>query len=526
MQEVSVALNGGTQLTQIDWVIRSDEHWVVLGPSGSGKSLLVRALCGEIPIDSGRIVSHEQGADPHRLGAAALQKIAEIVSFDAHKRFLRREAGFHQARWNSLSAEESPTVSDYLSERMVLRINPFEAHPKSSDPSLFLERRKKIVELVGIRELMEKHVAQLSSGETRKLLIARALLRNPRLLVLDNPFAGLDAGYRKTLKSTLGRLMKGSMRMVLVTERREEIPPGVTHGLVVQGYRVVAQGPLKEVLEGGQAKGAWQWEEDFVPVALPSEPVVLSPPPAQETPALVEMKDVHIRYGKHDILQGVDWTIRKGEHWVIMGKNGSGKSTLLSLILGDNPQGYANDIRLFGVPRGSGESIWEIKERIGYVSPEFHAYFPWRMSCYDVLCSGFFDSIGLYRTCSEEQRETASRWLGQMGLEEYRKKPFHSISDGEQRMVLLARALVKRPVLLILDEPCQGLDLSHRKRFMERVDEAGTRMNATIIYVTHIPEEVPSLTTHRLVLDAGRVVEKGPWGKSFHRRGAEDAERD
>jgi molybdate transport system ATP-binding protein len=515
MHDVSIALNGQSLLAGTDWVIRSDEHWVVVGPNGSGKSTLVRALCGEMPLASGRIVFQEQGSDPeYAAGAAALQRIAEIVSFDAQKRLLRREGGFHQARWNSLSSEESPTVSDYLSEERIFRTNPFEARPKSPDPSLFLKRREEIVELVGIRALMEKHVAQLSSGETRKLLIARALLRNPRLLILDNPFAGLDAGYRKTLKATLERLMGGAMRLVLVTTRREEIPSGITHALVVQDYRVVAQGPLEEVLAGDQVKRILQGEEDSDPVAPTAEP---TPRPLHRIGGedkgeeLVRMNDVRVRYGDHEILRGIDWTIRKGEHWVLMGNNGSGKSTLLSLILGDNPQCYANDIRLFGVQRGSGESIWEIKERVGYVAPELLAYFPWKMSCLDVICSGFFDSIGLYRSCSEEQRQKAAGWLDQMGFRKHGPKSFQSVSEGEQRMILLARALVKRPVLLILDEPSQGLDLHHRNRFMKMVDEAGDERQATIIYVTHIPSEVPSLINRRLLIDTGRVVERGPW---------------
>ncbi len=184
-----------------------------------------------------------------------------------------------------------------------------------------------------------------------------------------------------------------------------------------------------------------------------------------------------------------------------MGPNGSGKSTLLSLIFGDNPQAYANTIFLFGKRKGSGESIWDIKRRIGFIAPELHAYYPRRFTGFDTVCSGFFDSIGLYRQCTLEQKETASWWMNRLELGACADRIFSSLSESEQRMVLMARALVKHPHLLILDEPCHGLDAENRKRILGIIDAVATHLETTVIFVTHIPDEIPRVITHRLMLE-------------------------
>jgi molybdate transport system ATP-binding protein len=177
------------------------------------------------------------------------------------------------------------------------------------------------------------------------------------------------------------------------------------------------------------------------------------------------------------------------------------------MILGDHPQAYANDITLFGRRRGSGESIWEIKQHIGHVSPELHLYYPKQISCFDVVCSGFFDSVGLYTRCSPQQRRTAERWMEQLGLQPRADRLFTEISEGEQRLVLLARTLVKDPLLLILDEPCQGLDSSNKKWILHVVDAIGQQLETSIIYVTHDTDQLPQVITRIMRLDGGSAVE-------------------
>jgi molybdate transport system ATP-binding protein len=220
------------------------------------------------------------------------------------------------------------------------------------------------------------------------------------------------------------------------------------------------------------------------------------------------MKDVSVGYKGVQVLEQVDWTVRQGENWALLGPNGAGKTTLLSLILGDNPQAYANDITLFGKRRGSGESIWDIKAHIGWVAPELHLYYPKHVSCSDVVCSGFFDSIGHYHKYSTQQHETAMAWMRRLGVEQYADLNFGELSEGEQRLVLITRALVKEPELLVLDEPCQGLDARHRDQVLQAVEGIGNHLNTSGIYVTHHLDALPSIITHVLRLEEGRVKSK------------------
>jgi len=213
---------------------------------------------------------------------------------------------------------------------------------------------------------------------------------------------------------------------------------------------------------------------------------------------LVSMVDVTVKYENTIILDGLNWTMKSGENWVILGPNGCGKTTLLNLVTGDNPQAYANKIYLFGRRRGSGESIWDIKRRTGIVSSEFHIRYRKPIAAFEVVLSGFFDSVGLYRNASTEQRESAAHWLEVLGVADKSERIFSQLSYGEQRMLLLARSLVKMPRILILDEPYQGLDRINRARIIDAIDVIGSHSETNFIYVTHYPDEIPSCMTRML----------------------------
>jgi molybdate transport system ATP-binding protein len=200
---------------------------------------------------------------------------------------------------------------------------------------------------------------------------------------------------------------------------------------------------------------------------------------------------VSVKYGGHTIIEHLNWTVRAGESWALLGPNGSGKTTLLSLIQGDNPQAYRNHVEVFGRLRGTGESIWELKKRIGWVSPELHSYFPEQVTCFDAVASGFHETAGLFEPVAHAQRATVRKWLKRFDLLKQAHQPLFTLSAGLQRMVLLARALVKNPALLLLDEPCQGLDAEHRVLFIRMLDGLIRRQEVTAIYVTHRMDEIP-----------------------------------
>jgi molybdate transport system ATP-binding protein len=340
--------------------------------------------------------------------------------------------------------------------------------------------QRHLYELFHLGDLLDKYIILLSSGELRKYKLAAALFGNPRLLVIDNPFIGLDAPTREQLQQLLATLASEQhLQLVLVLSRRSEVPAFVDR-VVEMG----ADGPVAS----------------FDPAAMAA---LVPPAPAAEEPMagpVISMQDVTIRYGARTILSHLDWQVRQGEHWALQGQNGSGKSTLLSLVCADNPQAYACDIALFGHRRGSGESIWDVKRRIGYVSPEMHRSYRQNLPAIRVVASGLKDSIGLYVKPNEAERELCRRWMQVFGLQGFDERPFLSLSSGEQRLVLLARAFVKSPDLLILDEPLHGLDDANRQLVKQVIETYCSRRDKTLIMVTHYDDELPPCIDHRLYL--------------------------
>ena len=236
---------------------------------------------------------------------------------------------------------------------------------------------------------------------------------------------------------------------------------------------------------------------------LPAAPDAASPQPGDGP--LIELENVHAHYGEHAVLDGVSLRLDPGEHLCIAGPNGCGKSTLLALICGDNPRAYGQQVKLFGRVRGSGESVWEIKRRFGIVSNQLHLSYPARTRAFDVVASGFFDTLGLYDTCSPWQAQLVREWLAVLGLSARAGERFDALSFGEQRMMLVARAMVKNPPILILDEPCSGLDEANRRRVLELIDRIGHESRTQMLYVSHEAEEMPACITRRLEFrrDAG-----------------------
>lgn len=490
LNNISIRLHERLLFENLSWEILGDQHWAVIGPNGSGKSTLMRAICGDLPIVSGNIAYPFASGN----GKHPPQDRIAYVNFEAQRRVLASEA-FYQERWNIGIEEDTLAVSEYLSEQSVHRFNAFHIAEHSTDPG-FAARQREIAERLELDPLWHKQVVQLSNGERRKALIARALLKNPRLLILDNPFNGLDERFRKKLADNLDNLMRGEVRVMLFATSQDELPRGITNVLFVCDNRVTP-----EVREAPPS-------DLRVSNALPNRTTAaranVQPNPGREI--LVQMQDVNVSYNGTPVLHHINWVVRQREQWALLGPNGAGKTTLLSLILADNPQAYANDITLFGKRRGSGESIWEIKQNIGWVAPELQLYYPRNATCLEVACSGWFDSVGLYRECTVEQRTIAEKWLGQFGMAERAGVALERVSEGEQRLALIARAMVKEPLLLVLDEPCQGLDEKNRDRVLQAIDGLSQRAGASMIYVTHRADELPPSITHVLRLEAGRVV--------------------
>ncbi|MDX6021142.1 molybdate ABC transporter ATP-binding protein ModF [Scandinavium sp. V105_16] len=471
-------------LSIAELTVRSGESWAFVGSNGSGKSALARALSGELTLLTGTRVS--QFTRPTRLSFEQLQK---LVSDE-----------WQRNNTDLLSPGEEDTG------RTTAEIIQNEVKDAARCDALATR--------FGIPHLLDRRFKYLSTGETRKALLCQTLMNTPDLLILDEPFDGLDVASRKTLAELLATLHLDGLTLVLVLNRFDEIPEFVQFAGVLADCTLLETGAKKGLLE--QALIAQlAHSEKLSGIALP-EP---DAPPARLTlpedqPRIV-LNNGNVSYNDKPIINALSWTVNPGEHWQIIGPNGAGKSTLLSLVTGDHPQGYSNDLTLFGRRRGSGETIWDIKKHIGYVSSSLHLDYRVSTNVRNVILSGFFDSIGIYQAVSDKQHKLAQGWLDILGIDKRTADaPFHSLSWGQQRLALIVRALVKHPTLLILDEPLQGLDPLNRQLVRRFIDVLISEGNTQLLFVSHHAEDAPDCITHRLTF----VAEENGYGYAIGAR--------
>ena len=459
----------------VDFCLNAGEQLAVVGPNGGGKSILIDIITGKYPLLMNE-VEYDFSPSSSNLVSDNLRYITFRDSYgDADGSY------YYQQRWNSQDMENIPVVGDLL--------------PQCKDEQL----KESLYTLFRIEEMLQKPIILLSSGELRKFQLTKTLLSGSRVLIMDNPFIGLDAGTRDLLKSLLAELIKViGLQVILVLSKSDDIPDFITHVITVENMICGEKLPRSE------------YQGVCVPEKMLSDEkrqAILDMPYKDnlyKAANVVKLNKVSIRYGERTILRELDWTVKCGEKWALSGENGAGKSTLLSLVCADNPQSYACDITLFDRKRGSGESIWEIKKHIGYVSPEMHRAYLKNIPAIDIVASGLHDSIGLYKRSKEEDRAVCLFWMDIFGVKQLADRSFLQLSSGEQRLVLLARAFVKDPELLILDEPLHGLDLYNRRLVKDVIETFCHRNDKTMIMVTHYKEELPACITDSLYLVRNR----------------------
>lgn len=476
------------------------EQLAIAGPNAGGKTRLVDILTGRYPLLAESRVEYNFGDSPLKLVSENIKYISFRDSYgDA-------DAGYYyQKRWNQHDIDsDMPTAGEVLDKA-------FEAAVRSMGYGLDewareqwlaerLTAREKLFEVFDLSGLMDKYVISLSSGELRKFQLTKALQTGPRMLIMDNPFIGLDAGTRDDLTTLLRRLVcETELQVVLVLSKTDDVPDFVTHVVCVEDLTVGAKMSRDEFVRGNKWLRRWNFDVERRIVDLPEKDVVWNT--TDKDGCIMRFNNVSIRYGSRTILENLNWTVHKCEMWALGGRNGSGKSTLLSLVCADNPQSYACDIELFGRKRGTGESIWDIKRHIGYVSPEMHRAYMKDLPSIDIVASGLNDSVGLYVHPKPEERDCCAWWMDVFGIGHLAKRTFLSLSSGEQRLCLLARAFVKDPELLILDEPLHGLDDRGRQMVGCIISAFCRRKGKTMVMVTHYEEELPEIITHRLWLE-------------------------
>jgi len=469
-----VNINGKEILRNISLEIKKDEQWVICGEAGAGKTVFAHTLAGNHAFQ-GRIDFPEQDE-------SVKQNNVMVVDQQHRFRDLQNQSNFYyQQRYNAIDSEATITVGEdlaYFNESGY-------GHLSKED----------LLETFRLSSLLQEPLIQLSNGENKRLQILKAVLGFHKLLILDEPYTGLDPDGRRMLDEILSVLSDSGQQFILLSSR-DHIPPCFNRYARLQNREL-------RILETS---------EDIKTKKLSSEEIILKEFPSvisfsyPDFKYAVRMHEVSVRYENKNILEGINWEVEKETCWSLTGHNGAGKSTLLSLITGDNPQAYANEIYLFDRKRGSGESIWEIKQKIGFLSPELHLYFDPFATAFTALASGLFDTIGLFRQLNSLQEKLVQEWLHFLDCTLYANRLLTSLPAGIQRLILLGRAMIRNPPLLILDEPCQGLDEAQTAFTLRTIDRYCAHFGANLVFVSHYMQDFPGCINRSIKLKGGKMV--------------------
>ncbi len=457
-QQVWAAYRTDPVIFDINWQWQPDQQWVILGGNGAGKSAIANLITDQLRPQRGS-VTRSDTINPNN-------DILHL-SFEMQRKLIEHDIRFDDSEQRADAFDVGTTV-----KQIVLQKQPED------------EQFREIVRQCHIDHILDRGIRFVSTGESRKTLLARALFNQPKILILDNPFEGLDKTSQAELHRLIEGLLQSSLKILLLIKQTDEIPEHCTHILHLDNGRIIDQGSRQSVIDAlNRANTEIQIGE--LPAATERHYQV------DKTQPLIKLSNVNVAYNDQKILTNINWKLDWGQHCCISGPNGAGKSTLLSMISGDNHKAYGQNITLFGTKRGSGESVWELKQKFGVVSTQLQLNHVGRTRVAEVIASGLYDSVGLYQTCSGKDKKIALDWLKVMELEDIATKFYNQLSFGQQRLAMLARAMVKSPLVLILDEPCIGLDEPHRKLILALVDKIAERGDCHVLYVSHTADEKP-----------------------------------
>ncbi len=461
----------------------------ITGHNSSGKSVILKILSGKAVLTSGQLVRNFKSKEINTKNKYEISVLKNIGYLDVRHKFKDRQnqnSFFYQQRYNTSFSNESLTTIEFL----------YEAQKESKKNEYW--DIKKVVELLNLDNLLDKNLIKLSNGESRRVRIAEILIKNPLLIFLDQPFTGIDVDNRIKFNNIFKAVTDSGITLIIACNQ-DEVPN-------------IADTVVK--LKIGNKPIVTSFS-DFVPskkrkkltITTQNKQFLKTLPPFNSYKWIVKMDNVNIKYDENIILKNINWQIKQGERWSLYGPNGAGKSTLLSLITGDNPQAYSNNIILFDKKRGSGESIWDIKRKIGFVSPELFQFFPQHFTCEEAISTGYTDFFIKPKKISDTQKSNIAKWIDILKISEFKEEPLRKLPITVQRLTLLARALVKNPPLLILDEPCQGFDNQQQSHFSGIIDIISNVSNITWIYVTHKKEQLPKSVTNHLLLTKNGEIE-------------------
>lgn len=471
IQHLTVQYGIQIVLDDLSWTIEKGQQWLIGGKSGTGKTTLGKALAGVTTTSGNRRIDFDTTS---HLPATAyyISNWFQFTNLEGDRNF------YYQQRYNKHQGQDTLTVKAELE------------HFARQENLDFSEIENRLIEF-GFADVQQSQLIELSSGEHKKLQLVKGLWLKPQLLIIDEPYTGLDKNSRIALNQWLDELAEEGVHLVIISNDTA-LPNAINRFAQLRDGKIDEVGsPLTFAKESLRQRRTL--------------PTFLKEVPHTPYDTIVQLNDVHIRYDAKNVLKNVSWEVKIGEKWVLQGPNGSGKSTLLSLINGDHPQSYGMDIHLFGNKRGSGESIWDIKQKIGLISPEMHWYFDQNATVWHTIASGFYDSIGWFIDVKFQEQKQIEELMAFFDLTEYKNQLLHTLPLGKQRLALLARTIIKNPPLLVLDEPCQGLDSDQTQYFNDVVDELAL-YGKTLIYVGHYESQLPKCIEHRIVLEQGEVV--------------------
>ena len=474
LHQVSLSALGAEPVSNFSLNIFPKQALAILGGNASDNKFLLEILSTKKPPNKGEIIFN---LPKSKIG---------VVPFNSSQLYLNRWEMYYQKRFNQFDSDFIPNILEFTTPE----IEKFFWDNKSLHS---------LVQLLKLEHLLDRKIHELSHGEMKRFLLFYCLIKKPQLIILDNPLEGIDPINQKILEVLFRKLIRDGLALVFILSQFEV--PTYIHQILFINQAKNIELPVSEweILKDdlmGQVSAKTQVPQNtltsnlrinnYREESIDSQPIIL------------EMRNLSIGYGTKTVLSNIRWTVRKEEHWWIEGSNGSGKSTLLSIITGDHPQAYQDSYFWMGKVRGSGESIWDIKKSIGFMSPEMLIYLPKDQNCFQMVASGLFDTQGLFKRLTPHQIELVNLQIEEMNLNDLKTRFIHKIPVTEQRLILLARAFIKKPPLLILDEPFQGLADHDRSLLKSKLEISLKKNNQTLLFTSHHASDIPS-TINRLL---------------------------
>lgn len=475
LKQLSIYRYQNEVFRDVSFHINEGEHTVISGDNGVGKSSLLDAIKGKLPIRKGSITFHVDLKKDETIFEWKRRHIKSVSFTDSNRFFLNKER-YYQQRFHAFDSDDI-SVEEYLS---------------SLGYDSFNRDHLQLVKRFGISSLLPVSRVKLSSGQTRKLLIIASLLSRPKLLLLDNPYVGLDEPNRYLLNQLLDEISNENEITIILAGFYTSLPQCVRSEVVLQKSGVLKRSLKKDLTDHQSAK------LDSVDQVIIDYFKDTRHWPVFQT--CLSLDQISVGYTDKQILKGFSLDIKKGEKWTILGENGAGKSTLIGLISADHPQAYTNDVILFDQSRGTIQNIWDVKEKIGFLSSELHAYFhdpEW--NCSDIVRQGYYETIYNRRPLTDTEELMIISLFQYFGLSKLMSHRFNQCSTGEQRIVLFMRTIIKNPPLLLLDEPFQCLD-AQMARLAKHFLESILTTDHSMIFITHYSHEIPSIMTHSVEL--------------------------